>query len=147
MQNDLIALTIHHLKQAMASVPWVDVKEIDSLTQVNDKQVSTTRTPTLYVFLVDDAPKPDVRGTGAYLQSCIATVGVVIEAKSINGKPIDFMPIRQALRQRLFGWSGNSEYEPYWLGRGRMLGVSAGRATWLDQFVTEYTEDQLSYGS
>ncbi|MCG9624639.1 hypothetical protein L1D34_07270 [Vibrio mediterranei] len=147
MHSDVVALTISRLKENLANVPWCDVKEIDSLTQINDKVKSSTRTPMLYVFLVEDSPKPDVRGTGAYLQSCEVTIGVVIEQKSINGKPIDLMPIRKTLRERLFGWSGDKEFEPYWLGRGRMLGISAGRATWLDQFLTEYTEDQLDYGS
>lgn len=144
---DLIDLTIARLKdKAIGKPPWLDVCEIDSLAQINDGKKSNNRMPCLYVFLVSDSPKPDVRGSGAYLQSCVATVGVVIAHQSINGKPMDFTPLRKELRKRLFGWAGNSEFEPYWLGAGRLMSVSAGRATWFDQFVTEYTEDQISYG-
>jgi hypothetical protein len=101
----------------------------------------------LFVFLVSDNPQPDTRGSGAYLQACTATVGVVIAHKSVNRKPIDWQPLRKELRQRLFGWSGDEEFEPFWLGSGRLMSISNGRADWLDQFITEYTEDQNRYGS
>ncbi|KLV09574.1 hypothetical protein ABT56_00345 [Photobacterium aquae] len=142
--EDVVALTVARLKEG--NPPWKDVSEIDALSQLDVKKTGTTRTPALYVFLVGETPAPDVRGSGAYLQSLTATVGVVIVDTSRNGKPIDLQPLRQALRQRLFGWSGAEEFEPYWLGGGRLLTIESGRASWLDNFVTEYTEDQNAYG-
>ncbi|MGR5271359.1 phage tail terminator protein [Vibrio alginolyticus] len=148
METDLIALTIERLKdQSNGKPPWIDVKEIDSLTQLHEKKSALLRTPALFVFLVSDSPKPDVRGSGLYLQDCVATVGVVIVTKSTNSKPIDWQPLRKELRQRLFGWTPDDEYEPFWLGPGRLMGISNGRADWFDQFITEYTEDQNRYGS
>jgi hypothetical protein len=145
---DLIELTIARLKDTTnGNPPWLDVLAIDSLAQINDKGAAIARTPTLYVFLVSDNPKSDVRGSGLYLQSCEATIGVVIAEKSTNRKPIDWSTIRAELRQRLFGWTPDEDFEPYWLGAGRLIGITAGRATWLDQFVTEYTEDQNRYVS
>lgn len=148
MDSDLVALTIERLKdKSLGSLPWRDVQEIDSFAQLHEKTSALLRTPSLFVFLVSDSPKPDVRGSDAYLQSCVATIGIVIVNKSTNGKPIDWMPIRKALRERLFGWTPNDEFEPYWLGAGRLVGVSNGRADWFDQFITEYTEDQNRYVS
>ncbi|MGF1680223.1 phage tail terminator protein [Photobacterium minamisatsumaniensis] len=142
--DDLVALTVARLKAD--SPPWKDVSEIDALSQLDLKTAGTTRTPALYVFLVGETPSPDVRGAGAYLQSLTATVGVVIVDASRNGKPINLQPLRKALRKRLFGWSGADDFEPYWLGGGRLLTIQSGRASWLDNFVTEYTEDQNAYG-
>ncbi|CCN69786.1 hypothetical protein [Vibrio nigripulchritudo] len=148
MEADLIALTIERLKDAThGKPPWKDVLEIDSLSQINEKSSALLRTPALFVFLVNDNPRPDTRGSGAYLQSCSATVGVVIAHKSVNRHPIDWQPIRKALRQRLFGWAAATEFEPFWLGSGRLMSLSNGRADWFDQFITEYTEDQNRYGS
>jgi hypothetical protein len=145
---DLIELTIARLKDTTnRKPPWLDVLAIDSLAQINDKGTAIARTPTLYVFLVSDNPKSDVRGSGAYLQSCEVTIGVVIAEKSTNRQPISWSVIRAELRQRLFGWAPDNDFEPYWLGAGRLIGLNAGRATWLDQFVTEYTEDQNRYVS
>lgn len=148
MEQDLVALTIAKLNdRSDGAPPWLDVKEIDSLAQIHDANSAMLRSPTLFVFLVSDEPRPDVRGTGDYLQTCIATVGVVIAHKSTNGQKINWQPIRKALRKRLFGWSPDDEFEPYWLGSGRLLSVSPGRADWMDQFITEYTEDLNRYGS
>lgn len=143
--DDLVALTVARLREG--SPPWLDVSEIDALSQLDGKKSGTTRNPRLYVFLVGETPGADVRGSGPYLQSLTATVGVVIVDTSRNGNPIDFAPLRRELRQRLFGWSGSDEFEPYWLGGGRLLTIQDGRASWLDNFVTEYTEDQNAYGS
>lgn len=148
MNADLVALTIERLKDTGRSKPpWKDVLEIDSLSQINEKKAALLRTPTLFVFLVSDTPRPDTRGSGAYLQTCTATVGVVIAHKSVNRNPIDWQPLRKELRKRLFGWSGADEFEPFWLGSGRLMSLSNGRADWFDQFITEYTEDQNRYGS
>ncbi|MDO6542817.1 phage tail terminator protein [Photobacterium sanguinicancri] len=145
---DLIKLTVKRLKSTVkGKPPWIDVHELDSLTQLDLKRSKTVRTPSLYVFQVGDSPQPDVRGSGAYLQTVTVTVGVVIVDASSNSKPLNWKPLRDELKKRLFGWSGDDEFEPYWLGSGRLLAVESGRATWLDQFVTEYTEDQNSYGS
>ena len=144
MEEDIVALTVARLKKD--SPPWREVNGIDSLAELDLKK-SGQRTPALYVFLVGETPGPDVRGCGPYLQSVTATVGVVIVDASLNGRRINFKPIRQELRKRLFGWSAGEELEPYRLGSGRMLTLQAGRASWLDNFVTEYTEDQNHYGS
>ncbi|PTP90087.1 phage tail terminator protein [Vibrio splendidus] len=147
MKSDLVALTIERLKDdTQVKPPWLDVLEIDSLSQINEKKSGLQRTPALFVFLVSDNPRPDTRGSGAYLQSCTATVGVVIAHKSINRNLIDWQPLRKELRKRLFGWSGDDEFEPFWLGNGRLMSISNGRADWFDQFITEYTEDQNRYG-
>ncbi|NMU25372.1 hypothetical protein HKB21_07040, partial [Vibrio parahaemolyticus] len=62
MDSDLIQLTIERLKdQSNGKPPWIDVKEIDSLTQLHEKKSALLRTPALFVFLVSDSPKPDVR--------------------------------------------------------------------------------------
>ncbi len=140
---DIIEQTIQHLKQ---SPHWRDVKALGALSQLDAKR-SGVRTPALFVFLAAETPKPDVRGTGPYLQSITATVSIVIVDSSRNGRDIEFAPLRQALRQQLFGWQPIPESEPYWLGTGRLLSIEKGTASWLDSFITEYTADQLAQNS
>ncbi|UTV30163.1 phage tail terminator protein [Photobacterium atrarenae] len=143
---DLIQLTIDRLKDTTeGKPPWRDVGEIGDLSQLDSK--SSSRNPALYVFLAGETPGQDVRSSGPYLQSVTATVGVVIVASAVNGKVADLQPLRKALRKRLFGWSGAAEFEPYWLGGGRILAIQSNRTSWLDNFVTEYTEDQNNYGA
>nr|WP_086937492.1 hypothetical protein [Thaumasiovibrio occultus] len=137
---DMITNTIAHLK---TDPLWRDVQPLADLSEFDLKR-SGVRTPALFVFLVVDTPKPDVRGTGAYLQSVEATVAVVIVDGNHNGQPLDFEPLRRTLRKQLFGWSPMAGHEPYWLGRGKLLGVGKGQASWIDHFSTEYTADQLA---
>ncbi len=126
--------------------PWVDVKEIAALSTL-DIARSGTRGVTLFVFLNSESPTPDTRGSGPYIQTVTQTYGVLIVAKVVNTQTFDFEPIRQALRKRLFGWSPNDGHLGFWLGTGRLLNVQKGQVSWLDNFVTEYTEDQNRYGS
>lgn len=137
--EDIVALTVAKLK---ADNPlWKDVEEISSLAQLDIKS-SGNRTPVLYVFLVNENPKPDVRGSGPYLQTIQATISVVIVDSARNNKSIQFNELRAELRKRLFGWAPSSDLEPYWLGSGRLLSVERGAASWIDNFITEYTQDQ-----
>ncbi|STQ75538.1 phage tail terminator protein [Grimontia hollisae] len=124
--------------------PWRSVQKLLSLAELSSTTV--IHCPALFVIEMASNPKPDVRGTGAYLQSVTETIGVVIVTQSINGQHQDFTELRKAVKQRLFGHTPANDYEPFWLGNGRLLGMNSGRASWLDNFVTEYTEDQLNYG-
>ncbi|SHO58797.1 phage tail terminator protein [Vibrio quintilis] len=126
--------------------PWVDVKALGALTQL-DMAKSGTRTPTLYVFQTGETTGGGVPGSGPYLQTVRPTIGIVIVERSVNGKEIDFEPLRAQLKQRLFGWSPLPQHEPFWLGGGRLLSVHTATASWMDNFVTEYTEDQNRYGA
>ncbi|WP_087022410.1 phage tail terminator protein [Thaumasiovibrio subtropicus] len=135
---NIIDRTIGHLK---TSAQWRDVKPLGGLSEFDIKR-SGLRTPTLFVFVVSENPKPDVRGSGPYLQSITVTLGVVIVDSNRNGRELNFTSLRQALRQQLFGWQPTKEHEPYWLGPGRLLSIEKGQASWIDHFVTEYTADQ-----
>ncbi|MGX9522496.1 phage tail terminator protein [Vibrio mediterranei] len=139
----LIKMTADHLRKAGS---WRDVRELDALSEL-DVQSSGARYPVLFVFPVGESPKPDVRGSGPYLQDVVSTVGVLIVDKKVNGRKKDMDTLRRELRKALFGFSPSQEYEPFWLGAGKLLNVSRGTVTWLDNFVTEYTEDQRDYGS
>ncbi|HHF3237824.1 hypothetical protein [Vibrio sp. Vb0877] len=132
--------------KSVKTPPWVDVKAIADLSTL-DISRSGTRGITLFVFSQGERSSPDVRGSGPYLQTVTETIGVLIVAKVVNDNKFDFKPVRQALRERLFGWSPNADYEPFWLGDGRLMNVQKGQVTWLDNFNTEYTEDQNRYGS
>ncbi len=135
---DIVTLTIERLK---ANTTWQNVKPLGGLSELEIKR-SGLRTPTLFVFMVSENPKPDVRGSGPYLQSINVTLGVVIVDSNRNGRPLNFSPLRHTLRQQLFGWQPTATYEPYWLGTGRLLSIEKGQASWIDHFVTEYTADQ-----
>lgn len=126
--------------------PWVDVKELGALSQLDLNQ-SGIRYPALYVFPAGETASEDIRGSGPYLQTIRPTIGIVLVEQSVNGGEIDFEPLRKELRKRLFGWAPLTQHEPFWLGGGRLLSIQSGAASWLDNFVTEYTEDQNAYGS
>ncbi|EOX3330235.1 hypothetical protein ACPFT1_000537 [Vibrio cholerae] len=143
---DIADLVTRLSDKSVKAPPWVDVKEISDLSTL-DISRSGTRGITLFVFSQGERASPDVRGSGPYLQTVTETIGVLIVAKVVNDNKFDFKPVRQALRERLFGWSPNADYEPFWLGDGRLMNVQKGQVTWLDNFNTEYTEDQNRYGS
>lgn len=130
-----------HLRALIGNDTWRDVKELDALSEL-DVSKSGMRYPTLFVFLVNESPGSDVRGSGPYLQSVRATLGVVIVNQRINGRYTPMEGIRKELRKALFGYSPDSEYEPFWLGNGRLINVGRGTSSWIDNFITEYTEDQ-----
>ncbi len=136
---------ITRLKSAVDPL-WIDVKEVADLSMLNTAR-SGTRGITLFVFAQSEGVSADVRGSGPYLQTVTETLGVVIVAKVVNDDKFDFTAVRKQLRQQLFGWSPDSDHEPMWLGAGRLLDIQRGQVAWLDSFVTEYTEDQNSYGS
>ncbi|AMG01352.1 phage tail terminator protein [Vibrio harveyi] len=129
----------------IGSIPWTDVKEIADLSTL-DISRSGTRGITLFVYSQGERSEPDVRGAGPYLQTVTETIGVLVVAKVVNNNKFDFEPIRKTLRQRLFGWSPNEEHEPFWLGGGRLMNVQKGQVTWLETYITQYTEDQNRYG-
>ncbi len=143
----VIKSIIDHLMDASdEQPPWMDVKEIADLSML-DTARSGLRGVTLFVFLQSESPSPDVRGSGPYLQELTQTYGVLVVAKLVNQDTFDFEPIRKQLRKRLFGWSPYSGYESFWLGSGQLFNLQRGQISWLDNFVTEYTEDQNRYGS
>lgn len=143
---DIADLVTRLSDKSVKTPPWVDVKEISDLSTL-DISRSGARGITLFVFYQGERAAADVRGSGPYLQTITQTIGVLIVAKVVNDNKFDFKPVRQALRERLFGWSPNEDYEPFWLGDGRLMNVQKGQVTWLDNFITEYTEDQNRYGS
>lgn len=143
---DIADLVTRLSDKSVKAPPWVDVKEISDLSTL-DISRSGTRGITLFVFYQGERAAADVRGSGPYLQTITQTIGVLIVAKVVNDNKFDFKPVRQALRERLFGWSPNEDYEPFWLGDSRLMNVQKGQVTWLDNFITEYTEDQNRYGS
>ncbi|EGR1111404.1 hypothetical protein EFU26_07225 [Vibrio cholerae] len=144
---NLLDATIELLKapdKRAAPSPFKSVKKLMALSELEISS-ATMQTPAVFVIEMASDPRPDVRGTGAYLQSVTDTVGIVIIADARNGKHTDFEALRQAARARLFGQPPTPKHEPFWLGKGRLLSVSTGRASWLEHYVTEHTEDQLSY--
>lgn len=141
----VISDVIAHLR-AVADAPWIDVKEVSDFSMLNTAR-SGLRGITLFVFTQSESVSADVRGSGPYLQTVTETLGVVIVAKVINDDKFDFSSVRKALRKQLFGWSPDADHESFWLGAGRLLDIQRGQVAWLDNYVTEYTEDQNSYGS
>lgn len=142
-----INIVIQRLKAVEPEAPlWADVKEISDLSTL-DVNRSGLRGVTLFVVQQSESASADVRGSGPYLQTLTETLGVVIVAKVVNSDQFDFKPVRQMLRERLFGWSPDDDHEPFWLGSGRLMNVQRGQVTWMDNFITEYTEDQNRYGS
>lgn len=143
---DIDSIITHLKDSASEAPPWTDVQEISSLSALESNR-SGLRGVTLFVFVQEDRATADVRGAGPYLQTVTETIGILIVAKVVNSEQFDFKPVRQALRKRLFGWSPDDLHEPMWLGNGRFMNVQRGQMTWLDNFMTEYTEDQNRYGS
>lgn len=133
---DAVTAMVQRLQQVPA--PWVEVRGILALSEL-DRQ-SLNRTPTLFVFNVDERAAPDVRGSGPALQSVTLTVAVVcIDRVGNHGEP-DLLPLRREIRRRIFGWQP-AGFEPFTLAGGQLLNVTSGQVAWIDRFVTEYTED------
>ena len=133
---DAVTALIDRLKEG--NPPWRDVKGLLALSEL-DKQ-RKNRTPMLFVLNLKEQARPDVRGSGPYLQTVRLTLGVIcIHSATNNGEP-DLLPLRQEVRRRLFGYAPLG-FEALSLAGGQLLNVTSGQAAWIDQFDTEYTED------
>jgi hypothetical protein len=121
------------------NAPWVDVEGLLQLSALDDKK--TNRLPKLYVIELAENAKPDVRGSGPYLQTLQLEIGVICVMANVNGQHGKLTPLRQQVRNRLFGWAPATELEPLALAGGRLLKLGNSYVAWLDRFVTEYTED------
>lgn len=119
--------------------PWLEVEGLLKLSELDDK--TPRRLPKLYVIEMSERATPDVRGTGPYLQTVQLELGVVVVMANINDKTPSLTPIRQLVRQRLFGWQMHQDTEPLALAGGSLLKIGSGYVAWLDRFITEYTED------
>ncbi|TVP08814.1 hypothetical protein [Shewanella sp. KCT] len=135
--QDIVALLKAKLNPADAL--WVDVDGLAQLSALDDK--TKTRLPKLFVIELSEQARPDVRGSGPYLQSLQLEVGVISVMATINGTPGNLTPMRDQVRQRLFGWAPSTEHEPLSLAGGRLLKLGDRYIAWLDRFMTEYTAD------
>ncbi|AQS38575.1 hypothetical protein Sps_03448 [Shewanella psychrophila] len=134
---DLVTPLITQLTPTGA--PWLEVEGLLKLSELDDK--TPRRLPKLYVIEMSERATPDVRGTGPYLQTVQLELGVVVVMASINGLQPSLTPIRERVRQRLFGWRPHLEAEPLALAGGSLLKIGSHYVAWLDRFITEYTED------
>ena len=133
---DAVTAVISRLQDGQT--PWVSVKGLLALSDLGNQPLN--RTPALFVFNVDERAAPDVRGSGPALQTVTVTLGVISVERLGNRESTDLMPLRRAIRQRLFGWAPTG-FEALTLGGGRLLNISAGQVAWIDHFITDYTED------
>ena len=134
---NVVPQVIARLQQCSAPT-WKAVKTLVDLSQLSAQ--NPQQSPTLYVLLLDEKVKADVRGCGPVLQTVVLTFGVVVVAHSGNRTDPDLTPIRQQIRQQLFGWQPHG-FEEIALAGGRLLSVQSGYLSWIDQFSTEYTQD------
>lgn len=134
---DIVSLLKTRLTPAAAL--WVDVEGLVQLSALDDK--SLTRLPKLYVIELSELARPDVRGSGPYLQTVQLELGVISVMANINGQHGNLTPMRQQVRERLFGWEPSQDHEPLALAGGRLLKLGDRYVAWLDRFITEYTED------
>lgn len=134
---DVVALLKPQLTPQGAA--WVDVDGLLQLSALDSKKAG--RLPKLYVIELSENAKPDVRGSGPYLQTMQLEIGVISVMASVNGQHASLAPMREQVRARLFGWSPHVDLEPLALAGGRLLKLGDSYVAWLDRFVTEYTED------
>ena len=119
--------------------PWCDVRGLLTLSELHLQALN--RTPALFVLMLAEDPGPDSRSSGPALQSVKQTLGVVLVDQIRNQRAPDMTPLRQELRRRLFGFQPGAQFEPLVLGAGHLLSVEQGQVSWVDRFITEYTED------
>ena len=134
---DVVTLLVTQLNPQDAL--WLEVDGLLKLSELDDK--TPKRLPKLYVIEMSERAKPDVRGSGPYLQTVQLELGVVVVMASINGQQPSLTPIRKQVRERLFGWRPHIDAEPLALAGGSLLKISSHYVAWLDRFITEYTED------
>ena len=133
---DVVSAVVARLREG--DTPWRDVKGLMALSDLDNKL--SNRLPVLFVLMLKEQAQPDIRGSGPLLQSVRLTLGVVTIVRSVNGTEPDLLPMRQQIRQRLFGWQP-AGFEALALAGGQLLNVISGQVAWIDQFTTEYTED------
>ena len=136
---DAVSAVIERLKEGQPE--WKDVSGLLALSEL--KHQNLNRTPMLFVTPLLELAAPDVRGSGPALQTVSLTLGVVCIERAGHHCEADLLKLRQAIRQRLFGWQPEG-FEALHLAGGQLLNVTSGQVAWIDKFSTEYTEDANS---
>ncbi len=134
---DLITPTIARLNPQ--NQPWLKVEGLLDLSELDAK--SKAQLPRLYVIELAERASPDVRGTETPLQTVQLEIGIVLVLAKTNGNVSGLKDIRQAIRQKLFGWQPDPQAEAFVMSGGSLLKVNSGHIAWIDRFITEYTED------
>lgn len=116
------------------------VEGIESLAAL--ETVPNSAFPAAFVIQAEEARTEEINGPGLIVVrvDAVFSVVTVIAASAVRGQPRDELTsLSDAIIARLFGFTPDPDvYRPLVPGAGRLLGLEAGRASWIDQFRTTY---------
>lgn len=116
------------------------VEGIESLAAI--EALPNSAFPAAFVVQAEEARRESQNGPGLIVVEVDAVFNVVImiTASAVRGQARDELTsLSEAIITRLLGWTPDAAvYRPITPGAGRLLGLEAGRASWIDQFRTTY---------
>lgn len=125
------------------------LQEVDALKFIGEAadfqaaaESNPTLTPACYVIEMGEAPEPNKLGD-IILQKVAASVGIVLVVRNLtDAKGVaagaDMRVLRQAVRDKLYGFSPGTGLAPFERGNGHLLAFQKGHMWWQDLFLTSY---------
>ncbi|QUN06432.1 hypothetical protein KDN34_02920 [Shewanella yunxiaonensis] len=133
-------ISVAQLVIARLKTQFSDVEGLMALSDLGDKNVPRK---TLFVVEMAEQPGQLVDGTGLYRHEITSTIGVLLVVPARNNAQPDITADRQQIRDLLYGWTPDDDYEPLYLGGGQLQPSRPGIVAWVDRFITQYTEDAV----
>lgn len=116
------------------------VEGVESLAAI--EALPNSAFPAAFVVQAEAARREVQNGPGLIVVEVEAVFNVVIivSAGAARGTARDELTgLSDAIIDRLLGWTPDADiYRPITPGAGRLLGLEAGRASWIDSFRTVY---------
>lgn len=136
----LSALLIARIKSSVPAL--LDVFTGADLAALKEGQ--PLRSPTAFVFMLNEAGGANRYMTGAVAQKRSQQVAVVLAVRNVRDATgakaqLDVDGLRAQVDAALFGWSPNAAiYDPLTFQRGGLVELSNGWIWWQDEYLTQF---------
>lgn len=135
-------MLLQSVEQRLASLVPSEFKQVGSSMALS--MIMNNPPPagvSAWVIPLGEAPAGDSRTAGAALQKVNLTFGVLIGVRSVNdlhGNQSSQVleQARDAVRNKLFGWTPNTAILPCLLGSSEMVSMDQAVIFWLDRYTT-----------
>jgi len=106
-----------------------------------------TVTPAAFVFPLEESPGENQMGN-VVIQRVVAGVGIAFVVKNVSdvtgdAARQDLIELRQAVKERLLGWSPAAGHDPYERGNSGLLAFRDGHMWWQDVYRTAYFDRSI----
>lgn len=116
-------------------------KTVDGVEAVADLDTLIGALPGCFVIPGTETNAGGQEGAGLIMLEIRASfsVAIIVQAAATRGKVRDELTgFADAVTARLLGWTWDPAFRPFVPTQARLLGIAAGRASWIAEFRTTY---------